>query len=323
MKTAKIIQSAGILTIALVSQTALAAVCNGLRPKINSFSEMRLVFASEMSRPEQGGFQKVSLTEMPDGGSKNEFHTVDANEATLKPFNTDGIITVGKFNGKRIGHGSATLISPCHVLTNRHVVKFLTYNAKGLTSEQDQRVDRPDLFAKNAPVNFSYGQPKECKPGQQFLEQNLSGKTLEVGSSTQVHDDWAIVKLDRPVSSDTQIPDFNTSGAIGINTRIVMSGFPGNLMDDEMGFNSVRVRQGKVYSMSPYGVSKIYDTQLNRGNSGGTVRGYKDNRGAVIPTVYGINVGSGYILEMPQILKSMSSETYADIERARSTRSCN
>jgi len=305
-KQVKVLSLALIAFLSGFSVDASASVC-GKADVITSLQSLKDQIVKELSTPK---IVKVSLS---NESSNRNFYKIDRNQTDMKIFNADGVITANPFSAKSQAIGSAVLISPCHVLTNRHVVKFFAEKA-GASVESDS--------VKNLKVFFSAGQPKSCNTEQAFLDENVSGKPMEVGKTDAHNDDWAVVKLDRPITAEIEVPDFSRTSSIPEGYDVIKSGYPLGQMNDDVGFASVRLQHDRVVRKGSLGITELANKSFNGGLSGGSIRMYKLESGKVYPKIYGINIGGGKTLDMGDIYRSMSKATQDSIEFSRDGKTC-
>jgi V8-like Glu-specific endopeptidase len=141
----------------------------------------------------------------------------------LKDFDSSGVISAYKYENESktyYNYGSAVLLSPCHVITNRHVV----------TNKGTREV------SAGHQMFFNVGQAS-CDSQNHFREQNRSARLVAMGSDEDTTvADWAILKLDQP--SQVQFVPKMTDKATIRGERLVMVGYPGDTADrdrDEAG----------------------------------------------------------------------------------------
>lgn len=154
--------------------------------------------------------------------------------------------------------GTGTMISPCHMITNHHVVSQ-TENAMGKQ------------------VNFSYG-----STGKDFKFRK-TGTVIDAGAYLEggIEKDWVIVKLDKPVLGKKVpfiIPDFRDPRKTGFyNTVNLFVGTPGS--------RSVNENQFKLYGAKAKATGSQFDmsakVDMTPGNSGTLALALNPNYGLV------------------------------------------
>lgn len=183
---------------------------------------------------------------------------VDRSTGEFKQLNGIGIISV---DGKKYD-GSGFLVSPCHVLTNIHVVF-------------DQQ---PAVKGKN--VFFSVGQTGSAT--QPFLKTNVSGLVVAHGTSDDsISSDWVVIKLSKPVGNDVRyVPMYQMDSAQMVKHHVITAGFPADLATRD---NNLSKMYGdldcKVIGMNGFGhISHTCQTTGGQSGSPMVIKSPKDGK---------------------------------------------
>ncbi len=215
--------------------------------------------------------------------------------------------------------GTGFMISPCHMITNYHVIceKVVLPNGK--------KVCKNNESVLNKSANFSFG---ENEDGSDFAKR-VTGKVVAF-HTTQ---DYAIVRIDSLKKSDESIPYIypNFSNISEINNKISLgAGFPSN---------SIKENSHKIYAMK----TKLKDNgyfvdgkmTFTPGNSGSPTLYLKDDAlvaSGLFNKYSNDSDGKPSLNTKPTVismatigasLREKNSQTYKEISDALIGRSCN
>lgn len=246
-----------------------------------------------------------------------KFHAVDTQSSEiLKPLDAVGVVTAKAFDKAPNGYGSGILINPCFVLTNRHVVKG---NAE----------DRGEQLAIGSKQVFSVGQNKTCESDRPFREQNITGKVIDFGSSDMLDEDWAIIQLDKPVTTVTAPKLTNAVSHRG--DLAIRVGFPFekiNQANDPSKISAVRAQFDEVTTnVGGAGTISLRDQSYLPGLSGGGI--FKITKNAdqsASLRLFAIHGGADDNIEIEGIIEKMKANgrgTLENIVKLRQNGSCN
>lgn len=145
---------------------------------------------------------------------------IDRTAPEFKALNAIGVVQA---EGQSF-FGSGFLISPCHVLTNKHVA---------YANPQEAEV--------GANVRFSVGQSSTS----QFSDADIAGKVIALGNydnnDATRNGDWVVVKLSKSIGNKvgylpyTQVKDPNKL----VNRPVLTVGFPGNRTNGGKDFSKI------------------------------------------------------------------------------------
>lgn len=221
-------------------------------------------------------------------------HRLDRSLPFLSQFNSVGIVSsaeVEQMQSQQKKYGGATLVSSCHVLISRHLIPK---DSSG----------KYDTFSM---LNISIGQ-NSCDNPKEFSNQNMKGKVIAMGESSNISDDWAIVKIPKVTNIKPSRMLANTS--LTKANSLVQVGFPAK----EIGSDSIRFRY-----------SRISFTKLDRHNIGGTfftidkrdnpassgsalfILG-KDSSGRPEAHLAGIHYGEGLSIDITTIIDKIQAQ---------------
>jgi hypothetical protein len=175
---------------------------------------------------------------------------IDRSDPHAEFLNSSGILSTEEFGKTITRHSSATLISPCHVLSTA--------------------VDFEDALGKE--LYFSLGQG--AKPGRSFRYLNFSGQIAETGAGTSEEKnrnmDWAIVRLNREVPNEIR-PSPLGDWHMAPETVTVMAGYPGEDVSNDpdlfLFFRAEFVSIEKIDSNGIWTTSKKQAAVGSRGSS--------------------------------------------------------
>lgn len=248
-----------------------------------------------------------------------KFHKIDRSRPVLKQLDSVGVISEKSLlaGGTQV-YGSAVLVSPCHVITNRHVVENIAKH-KGTKLEVGNE------------VNFSVGQSKTCDPKNPFLISDLQAKVLEFGkteSGRAISGDWAIVKLSRPILNHEVKPAKVTTRKIGPGEYGMQVGYPGSEIKDQFGFAYLRGSyiEGKGGGLT--GITTISDSRAHYGISGGGIFGWDvSNNNEVFVELTALTRGGKDTISMSSIINQMKEsesglQVLEEMKRSLKTQSC-
>jgi len=149
--------------------------------------------------------------------------------------------------------GSGFMVSPCLVLTNKHVPFVEVEKAR-----------------KGAQVNFSVGQTGQSS---QPFSQSINGSVVDFGGydgrSSSSSADWALVKLNKSVVNIQPIPLLQPRWDLLTNAHVITAGFPGNKRADR---NDVKDMWGDLDCQiigQAEGGFLMHNCQTTHGQSGG------------------------------------------------------
>lgn len=199
----KVLVLAALFMIASNGQAA--STCLNLK-KENNLKQL-INFASE-TKPE--------FESQPDLSS---MVVIDRTKSQYTQLNGIGIVTVPGENW----YGTGFLVSPCHVLTNVHVVyNESEYEVKDPQDHRDLKIGKK--------IQFSVGQTDSTN--YQFSNSNIDGKVVAVGKyngfSSTTNRDWVVIKLSTPVGREVGYIKFFQMTLKNMNNRaVITAGYPG------------------------------------------------------------------------------------------------
>lgn len=299
-----------MLYILFTSGYAAAGSCEN---KADALQDMQQ-FAKKIADDIEGEIPKVlkvNFSSETAGILDHKFHKIDRSLPGFDQLNSVGIITGKPFSNSIQSYGSAVLISPCHVLTNRHVVA-------------EAASGRGESLRIGTNVYFSVGQQKSCDSKQQFGAQNLVGSVVDYGINESNDHDWAIVKLKTKAS----VSPAELSGApLTVGRLGVMAGYPHSEIKDQFGFEYLRAQYVKAINAKVTGLVGVSDTTFRPGLSGGGNFVLDSVDGSTLEAkLVGISVSAGgNTLSIKSIFSKMHANkkgTPADIKKAIETGIC-
>lgn len=310
-----------ILTVLLgliASETLHADTCSLKKNDLLVDSKALMEKVMSESTTKDDGFQKVSYSPSKQNVLDHKFHNIDRTRPYFDDMNGIGIITGSTFSNKPQTYGSATLISSCYVLTNKHVVK-------GLLSEKGRNLKTGESF------NFSVGQTKNCTSENHFEAMNqevtLVDHGLDETSGNIIQNDWAILKLKKPIKN---VKPVSLGSAYFKNDQmLVRAGYPYQVVKGTGTFANLsgQYLQNEEFSA---GIGIASDKVSRPGMSGGPAFYTKFVDG--IPKAYfaGITVGtveSGKTAILPMLtlkagIKESGKYTWSEITKQTDTETC-
>lgn len=202
-----------------------------------------------------------------------KFHRVDTEKEGNEIFSGIGHLTNRTDNITELPFAAGTVIGhPCYVIAARHTEKI---------NEDGSKMEVGDQY------HFSVGQGKTCEKPFKY---QIPGKVVTFGGRT-TRQDWAIIKLDRPVGRDIRPMKFG-SFAPTDNTLILRGGRPHNLAKGD--FRHVQLQYTRVAPNNNLGSDLVPLTDKGDypGLSGApSMFMYKNSSGQKEVALAGIHIG--------------------------------
>lgn len=150
----------------------------------------------------------AAAQEIQDSASQDLRQVVDRASSEYKQLNPIGIISV---NGKTFD-GTGFLVSPCHVLTNAHVV-----------------FEDPKKARNGTTLFFFAGQTGSAQ--KPFSQTDVQGTVIDHGNIdgtfNTTNSDWVVVKLSKSIGNDIGYISINQMDSAKMAQRqVVTAGFP-------------------------------------------------------------------------------------------------
>lgn len=280
----------GLACAALVvaAETAQAVCSMAQKESLLQDSKDLLAKVTETNQS-TGGFIKASYnsnSQASESSVDSKFHKVDRSHPYFKDFNGVGLITIDKFSPDTTrSWGSAVLIGSCYILTNKHVVD-------GLLKTKNRSLKTGEKF------NFSVGQGESCDNQQPFSASNQAvelvdyGRDLEDQSQDNVRNDWALLKLSKPVSNVNPV----RVGSLVIRSKkLFQAGYPKTeiLEGQKINFSNLVGNAVEIQTRYPDGAIDTNDGKYHPGLSGGAAFQNKSIDGKPSAFLAGLHVGIG------------------------------
>lgn len=309
-----------ILAILLVSMGAQGSDCGSSPDALADTQQLAAKMVAHLGRHASQEIKDLAVNQIPlKAVLDNRFHKVDRTKKGLETVDSVGILTANTFKNEFQAYGSAVLLSPCHVLTNRHVVRALA---------QKNGFSR----IKGSRMYFSVGQAKACNSADAFQEMSIEAKVVafgagEIGRTScpelpagadcneeHAKDDWAILELDRSVKTPIQFPRIDEEPIMGGDIGI-RAGFPWSEVKEGSGFKNVRAQYVKSIGAMPDGVVMLENKTMYPGMSGGAVFRVDTENGKTDLYLTGIDVGGGGTLSYREIKSQLISSGQGSLLR--------
>ena len=256
-------------------------------------------------------FKKVDLTKFDVNKKFDTNKMYDDQELKVDrtvPF-LDQLNAIGVVSDRSLGslseYGSAVLISPCHVLINRHA-----------TANEDVRQGNLAIF-------ISLGQTS-CEDENEFLHQDMAGKVIAVGNSLLGAEDYALVRINA-------LPDIKPALVsieyMSYAQSLMIVGFPlKSTHTQKTGFRYPTANFVKMKDIGPSGTFVMSNTSHRPGGSGSGVFVLDDDNGRPVLVLAAIHRSEGGIgIQTASILdnlKTNNPRVFKELAHSIKTNSC-
>ena len=254
------------------------------------------------------GFNKYEVDEMYD----EQELKVDRSLPFLDQVNAVGVITDAPL-GTNIGYGSVVLISPCHVLTNAHLIIHEDAR-KGIT-----------------PVYVSLGQ-NTCESKNEFLHQDMPGKVIAIGDhkinnkNFRTAEDFAIVRISNIAAVE---PVIVATEYMSLDDSLMIIGFPHRSTFTQK--HGLRYPTANFIKMKKFIIDGTFVTSNTQSRPGGSGSGVfaldRDENGKAKVFLVGIHQSEGgRAIQTAEIINRLSKnhpKVLDEVTKAIENNACN
>jgi len=300
-----------IFGIGSALSSADAAVCSSQKNdglKKDSDALVQKILVDSKLNSGEPAFKQVSLKDAQkpildilDG----KLHKVDRNNELLKQMNSVGLITGNEISSNLQTSGSAVLIDKCYVLTARHVVQAV---AKAKRAN----------FEIGLKSYFSVGQNRSCEGSDPFAYKNIQAKLVAFGETEDFQDEWAILKLEKPVDKSIKPAHF-FKGRLADNQTFYRTGYPYQTFSDSFGNSALRAQVDQVSRVTPIFFESKIGNDSDGTSGGGIFIGSSDSDQPALQLA-GINVREKTSLPIKYILSALKNEHKSVVEEMIQTK---